>query len=129
MSKIKNRLLQLIEIRGISKREFCRQIDVSHTYLNGDSEIGSDKLEVIISVFPELSLEWLITGEGAMFSEVNAPQPSRSDASAFIDYLKEKDAKIEELLKELTKYKTLYEQHPNENVGSGFRVASRAADE
>ncbi len=66
MSNTKNRLLQFIDTKGISKREFCRRIDVSHTFLNSDSEIGSDKLESIFSVFPDISADWLLTGRGAM---------------------------------------------------------------
>lgn len=71
----------LIEFKGISKREFCRQIDVSHTYLNGDSEVGSDKLEVIISNNPELSIEWLLTGKGEMLKKLEVNNTSISEIS------------------------------------------------
>ena len=87
MSKIKSRILQLIEVKGISTREFCRQIDVSHTYLNGDSEIGSDKMETILSIFPELSIEWLVTGTGQMFKNNNAAAEKNDKNSERIDKL------------------------------------------
>lgn len=66
MSKIKDRIIQYIEYKGIGKREFCRSISVSPTFLANDSEISSDKVFNIFSEHPDISLEWLISGEGAM---------------------------------------------------------------
>ncbi len=36
-------------------------------WLGGDDGIGADKLNKIISKYPMLSLEWLLTGDGEMF--------------------------------------------------------------
>lgn len=66
MNEIKARLNQFIEFKGISKREFCRRIDVSSTFLANDSEIASDKVLNIITAFPEIDTDWLISGKGQM---------------------------------------------------------------
>lgn len=66
MNDIKSRLIQLIENKGISKREFCRQIEVSPTFLANKSEIASDKVLNIITAFPDVNVEWLLTGDGEM---------------------------------------------------------------
>lgn len=75
MNEIKERLAQFADSLGISKREFCRAIDVSPTFLANSSEIASDKVLNIINAFPQISLEWLISGNGGMLKD----PPSEAD--------------------------------------------------
>lgn len=63
MGSIKNRLRQYVDDKGISMREFCRNIDVSATFLANDSEVASDKLLNIVSAYPDIDLYWLVMGE------------------------------------------------------------------
>ncbi len=115
MSKIKSRLLLFVNNKKISKREFCRQIGVSHTYLNDTAEIGSDKLEVILSSFPKLSLEWVLTGEGEMLKKDDMPSEKNEKNEERIDKL------IDVLA---SQQKTILSQQrvaeKNTNKGSGF---------
>lgn len=62
----KERILQFIDYKEISKREFCRKSILSHTIFNNDSAIGVDKLEKIYNAYPELNMDWVITGRGEM---------------------------------------------------------------
>ena len=68
-SPIKQRILQYIEILGISKREFYKKIDVSRGTLESDSGITEDIMAKFITTFEEISPEWLITGTGEMFKK------------------------------------------------------------
>jgi hypothetical protein len=70
---IKERLLQFIDYKGLSKRKFCEKISVSHTYINDLKTMQSDKLVTISDVFPDLDLTWLITGRGEM-TVYNGPE-------------------------------------------------------
>ena len=64
---IKDRILLFIESEGITKAEFERRSNLSNGYLNNlKGNIGSDKLENILSAFPELSRDWLMSGNGQM---------------------------------------------------------------
>lgn len=64
---VKERLIEYIKYKGISTREFCRQIGVSETYVNSmRMSIQPDKLIKIAHVYPDLNSEWLLTGEGEM---------------------------------------------------------------
>lgn len=69
MSKIQERIKQFIDVKNISVREFCRIIGVSPSFLARDAEISSDKLLNIINAFPEIFIEWLLTGKGKMCIE------------------------------------------------------------
>lgn len=60
----KQRILQYLELNGIGKRDFSRDTGLSHTILNSGKNLGTDKLEKIISVYPELNLYWVVTGFG-----------------------------------------------------------------
>jgi hypothetical protein len=80
MSKIQERIKQFIDVKNISVREFCRTIGVSPSFLARDAEISSDKLLNIINTFPEISIEWLLTGNEPMLKKANLNlQPDDQD--------------------------------------------------
>lgn len=60
------RILQFIEYKGISKREFSSSIGISHSLIGKSPSIGSDKLEKILLEYPELNPAWLLSGKGNM---------------------------------------------------------------
>jgi hypothetical protein len=62
------RILQYIDYKGISKREFYAATGLSNGFLDKSSNVGSDKLEKIISIYPDLSLMFVVMGRGAMLS-------------------------------------------------------------
>lgn len=63
------RIIDFIEFSGMSKREFYKKTKLSNGYLDKVKEFGSDKIESIISVFPDLNLQWVITGQGYMLKK------------------------------------------------------------
>lgn len=66
---IRERILQYIESKNISKYHFYQITGFSNGFLDKEGSIGSDKCERIIYSFPDLNLEWLITGKGSMLRE------------------------------------------------------------
>lgn len=69
---VKERLRAFIKHKGISIRKFCETIGVSATYINSmRKSIQPDKLERIAIYYPDLNIQWLLTGEGEMlFSDI-----------------------------------------------------------
>lgn len=63
------RIRQFIEYKKISVREFSRKIGISHSLLANAKTIGADKLESILTEFPEINPIWLLTGKGEMLKE------------------------------------------------------------
>ena len=64
---VKERIKKFIDHEGLSISAFEKTIEVSNGYVNSISKnIGIDKLNVIVEKYPQLSLEWLITGKGEM---------------------------------------------------------------
>lgn len=76
------RILEFIVEKGISKREFANTVGISHTLIGKTNSIGSDKLENIISNYPELNPVWLLTGQGEM---IKANSETLLEESSLID--------------------------------------------
>lgn len=64
---VKQRLIKFIETTRLTQAEFQRRCNLSSGYINNMVKgIGTVKLELILSEFPQLSREWLLYGEGEM---------------------------------------------------------------
>lgn len=64
---VQERLTTFVTTLGISQRAFERKVGFSNGYVNNiKTSIQPDKLERIGLHYPELSLGWLMTGEGSM---------------------------------------------------------------
>lgn len=104
------RLRKYIELKGISKYRFYQDTGLSNGFLDKGSNIGSDKCEKILYQYPDINPRWLITGQGSMLCDASQLQsePTRptvqqdlsGETATYYKMYKEKDAKVEELLKE-----------------------------
>lgn len=64
---VKERLTEYLKVKGISKSEFGRRIGVSNAYVSSiRKSIDKDKLQSIALSFPDLNIDWLVYGNGAM---------------------------------------------------------------
>ena len=78
ISPIKQRMLQYIEYSGITKQLFCEKTGISYANIKGkslESEFGGAQIAEILSVFSEISSDWLLTGTGEMLR-----YPTQEDA-------------------------------------------------
>lgn len=70
MGALKERLIEFIDYKGMSKRAFLLSCDFSESYLNNISKgISYEAIEKIKSKYPELSMPWLVLGEGEMLKK------------------------------------------------------------
>lgn len=110
MSKIQERIKEYIDYKSISIREFCRNINVSASFLARDAEIASDKLLNIVNKYDDLSIEWLITGNGKMLKEelkesddidilTEVISNQKQEISDLKTQIREKDKQLGELIK------------------------------
>ena len=74
-SNIKERVLQIAESEGIIKEKFFKKIGMTYGNFKGKSKetpLNSNAIADIISNFPNVNLEWLITGNGNIHDEVKS---------------------------------------------------------
>lgn len=66
-SSVKERLIEFIKSQGLSQGRFEKLLGFSNGYVNNISKgIGGDKLQKIICEFPQLNIDWLLSGNGNM---------------------------------------------------------------
>ena len=66
---IKERIIQFIDLKGVTKEHFYNKIGMTSANFRGkakETPINSTAIENILSEFPDLNLDWLITGKGEM---------------------------------------------------------------
>ncbi|MEW6772941.1 MAG: hypothetical protein AB1304_02960 [Bacteroidota bacterium] len=70
--KFNKRLLEYIKTKGYSKMDFYRKCGLSNGFLDKTDNPTLENILKIIKNFPDLNLEWLITGKGEMIKKVSA---------------------------------------------------------
>ena len=71
ISPIKQRILFFVEKLGISKRDFYAKIGVSRGTLESKTGITEDVITKFYTAYPNINIEWLMTGNGDMYLETN----------------------------------------------------------
>nr|WP_299162710.1 hypothetical protein [uncultured Eudoraea sp.] len=102
MFKTIDRLMQFIKFAGLSARQFDLSIGASNGYTlrmkKNNASIGSDVIENILKVYPQLNVVWLITGEGDMLNK------GEEDEILDFDHLpKSRQQEIEDLIEQKIK--------------------------
>lgn len=72
MSNIKERVLLIAESKNIRKADFFKDLGLSYANFKGiqkTSALNSDAIVTILSRYPDIAPEWLITGRGEMFRQ------------------------------------------------------------
>lgn len=81
-SNIKERVLYLSELKNITKEFFFSKIGMTYGSFKGSAKerpLNSDAIVNILTLFPDVRAEWLLTGKGAPTKNeselVKNPQP------------------------------------------------------
>ncbi|PQA92765.1 hypothetical protein SAMN05421796_11050 [Chryseobacterium piscicola] len=64
-----DRILQIIDYKGITKSKFYKETGLSNGFLDKVKDIGVSKLDYILKAYPDININWLISGEGNMIKE------------------------------------------------------------
>jgi hypothetical protein bfra3_16308 len=84
MTNIKERVLYFIENQGEKKETFFEDLGMSYANFKGvqkKSALGSDKIDKILSKYPDLNLEWLFSGKGEMLKSGNTNTENSKEES------------------------------------------------
>ncbi|MEB3035994.1 hypothetical protein [Capnocytophaga ochracea] len=83
----KRRILQFIDYKGIGITKFFKETGIKRGFLDTDkldSSVSDMFLAKILAVFPELNIEWLLTGEGEMLRKEGIVQQAVNNVSSTI---------------------------------------------
>lgn len=68
-SNLKQRMLDYIQFKGLSKRQFYIETGIANGVLDKTTGLSEINIERFISTYKEVSARWLLTGKGAMIAE------------------------------------------------------------
>lgn len=88
ISPIKQRILSFAATLPLSKRDFYLKIGVSRGTLESKTGITEDVMAKFIASYPQVSIIWLVTGQGSMLRadepSTNSVTPSTDAPAAFV---------------------------------------------
>lgn len=106
---VKERLLQFIKTTGITQKAFEDCINAGQGYINNISKsIGFEKLNAIKLNYPQLNIEWLLTGAGEMLDGKRIGDSNEKDKSKYISTLEKYNARLERDIESLEKQLAQY---------------------
>ena len=83
-TNIKERVLYFTDYKGFAKEKFFEELGVTYGNFKGKAKekaLSSDVLAKIVSKYPELNPEWLLTGEGEMLKSGNTNTETSKEES------------------------------------------------
>lgn len=84
-STTNQRLKQIIDKSDLSVNAFAKRVDVPQTtlasLLNRGSEPSTKTINAVLSAFPDINPDWLLTGSGEMYLSDDALQPHTAKQS------------------------------------------------
>lgn len=72
ISTIKDRILTFLNSEGIKKADFYSTTGISDSNFKGknlSSQLGGDAIVKVLTSYPKLSADWLLTGKGSMLKD------------------------------------------------------------
>ncbi len=122
--EIIERIQQIIDHENLNTSSFAKKIGVVDQTIRGiviqkRNKPGYDLIVKILQTFNWVDPEWLILGKGEIQKANKGTGNSVYDTASLkelIDYLKEKDNKIEKLIEEKTELKIKYNMIKNEKI-------------
>ena len=68
-SPIKQKILLFLSKKGISQYDFYRKTGITRGILGQSNGISEENIAKFLAYYPEVSVDWLLTGRGNMFRE------------------------------------------------------------
>lgn len=65
-SPIKKRILQVIDLKSITKYEFYKKSGITRGILDQNNGISEENIAKFLEYMPDISTHWLLTGQGSM---------------------------------------------------------------
>ena len=67
-SPIKKRILQIIDLKEITRYEFYKKSGIARGILDQNNGISEENISKFLEYMPDISTHWLLTGQGSMLN-------------------------------------------------------------
>ena len=103
-SIVKQNILQIIEIKGLTKYEFYKKTRITRGVLDQNNGMSEDNIARFLAYFTDIDANWLLTGEGSMYRDTtvmsDTAPPDRDEIVRLLREKIEDQQKIIDLLEE-----------------------------
>ena len=108
---IQERIIEILEIEGITPYKFCKDLGFSQGYLDKRGAIGTDKYLKIIKYLPDYNPMWILNEEPPMMKldiEINIPEDIYNNKlietqGKLIDQFEKRTNELEDVIQKLKK--------------------------
>ncbi|MDX4973683.1 S24 family peptidase [Myroides odoratimimus] len=83
----KEKILQYLEFKGISKNKFYIKTGLSVGFLDKGNSLGLDKLKIIIDNYPDLNIDWLLHDRGEMIKTEEPKHEAKPITAGIVKYI------------------------------------------
>lgn len=80
----KQKILQYLDYKGISKNKFYKETGLSNGFLDSGNSFSLENLRLILDKYLDINTDWLLTGKGPMLKEDNAVTDHLPDVSNMV---------------------------------------------
>ena len=90
----KERIIQLIEAKGTTKSIFLKNTGCKRGFLDSDKltqAVNDKQISAILSGFPDINIEWLVTGKGQMFKPTVILPPDMVTIERYTELVRENE--------------------------------------
>lgn len=113
-SIIKQKILQYLDCKGISKYKFYQETGITNGILSQSNGLSEENTFKFLSTYRDISLTWLFYGEGSMLNtdepnsiiQTSSDKPSNDLITPLLDRIEEQAKKIARLELELEHYRS-----------------------
>lgn len=85
---IKERVLSVADTKGIEPSSLEGILGVSGNYFRNTESVSAEPLAKLITIYPDINADWLLTGRGSMFRAEPSSSPWESLVKAVAEELK-----------------------------------------
>jgi len=113
-SIIKQKILQYLDCKGISKYKFYQETGITNGILSQSNGLSEENTFKFLSIYRDISLNWLFYDEGSMLNtdepnsiiQTSSDKPSNDLITPLLDRIEEQAKKIARLELELEHYRS-----------------------
>ena len=100
MTTIKERILTFLEYKSVTISRFFPDIGISYSSFKGPQLLSSPSSSVLAKIkakFPDINIDWVLSGEGNMLIQQHDPGPdSEQITTSILEQIKENHAIFEQ---------------------------------
>lgn len=86
---IKDRIYEFVKYKNITIKKFEEDCNLSNGYVSSMRKgFGTDKLNNVLKMYPELNREWLLYGEGQMIGDAISYDAPKGTEKDYIEIIK-----------------------------------------